>query len=168
MKLLINTKNSNYQDESGFTLIEILVVILIIGILASIAVPVFLNQRKVAMDSTVQSDVRNTAMAIQTYLTDHPNEEFAPVIEIRKMVTKSSPTTIIRIMGDQKEYCVNGFNPNGKKYVSESWDHTAGDKMPYAVYSSAEGGLDSFTEPISLRYCYPPSTVGRSKILSTR
>lgn len=155
MKFKSYFTNIKPNDESGFTLIEILVVILIIGILAAIAIPVFLNQRQVAIDTAVKSDVKNTAMAIQTYLTGHPNETFAPITEVRKMVKKSNPDTTIRIMGDTTEYCVNGFNPNGKKYVSESWNYNNGDTMPYAVYSSAEGGIDSFTAPISGRYCYP-------------
>lgn len=53
------------KTESGFTLIEILVVILIIGILASIAVPVFLNQRAKANDSAVISDLKQAGMLIE-------------------------------------------------------------------------------------------------------
>jgi type IV pilus assembly protein PilA len=57
------------EQESGFTLIELLVVILIIGILAAIAIPMFLNQRKSAVDSSVQSDIKNAATQVETWMT---------------------------------------------------------------------------------------------------
>lgn len=60
------------ENEHGFTLIELLVVILIIGILAAIAIPMFLNQKKAAVDSSVQSDVKNTATAVETWKVANP------------------------------------------------------------------------------------------------
>ncbi len=44
--------------------------IIIIGILAAIAIPVFLNQRKKGWESAVQSDLRNAATAQETVLTE--------------------------------------------------------------------------------------------------
>jgi|SRR3954447_25820925 len=60
------------RDEStaGFTLIELLVVIIIIGILATIAIPVFLNQRKKGYDAAAKSDLRNLAGFEEIYLND--------------------------------------------------------------------------------------------------
>lgn len=55
------------NGEKGFTLIELLVVIIIIGILAAIAIPAFLNQRQKAWGSQVESDLKNAAIAAESY-----------------------------------------------------------------------------------------------------
>lgn len=60
---MLNKKDMN---EAGFTLIEILVVVLIIGILASIAVPVFLNQRKKSLESQLRADMKTVATWMET------------------------------------------------------------------------------------------------------
>src|SRR5881392_1688371 len=58
-------------QEEGFTLIELMVVVLIIAILIAIAIPTFLGARARAQDRAAQSNLRNALTAEKTYYTDH-------------------------------------------------------------------------------------------------
>ena len=59
------------DEEQGFTLIELMVVVLIIAILIAIAIPTFLGARKRAQDRAAQSDLRNALTAEKTFYTDN-------------------------------------------------------------------------------------------------
>jgi type IV pilus assembly protein PilA len=58
------------DDEDGFTLIELMVVVLIIAILIAIAIPTFLGARSRAQDRAAQSDLRNGLTTEKTIYTD--------------------------------------------------------------------------------------------------
>ncbi|WP_169164675.1 prepilin-type N-terminal cleavage/methylation domain-containing protein [Cellulomonas taurus] len=56
--------------ESGFSLIELLVAIIIIGILSAIAIPMFMSQRQKAVDTAAKSDVSTLGKEIATVFVD--------------------------------------------------------------------------------------------------
>ena len=59
------------NGEGGFTLIELMVVVMIIAILVGIAIPAFLGARKRAQDTASKSDLRNGLSTAQTIFTDN-------------------------------------------------------------------------------------------------
>ena len=60
-----------HKGESAFTLIELLIVVAIIGILAAVAVPNFLNARIRAQIARVRADFSTAALASESYLIDN-------------------------------------------------------------------------------------------------
>ncbi|MGN6598408.1 MAG: type II secretion system protein, partial [Actinomycetes bacterium] len=68
--MLARIRKSMEQKDQGFTLIELLVVMIIIGILAAIAIPVFLNQRKKARETSAKADATTVGKELAAYYVD--------------------------------------------------------------------------------------------------
>lgn len=139
LKDIRNLNNFFDKKEEGFTLIELLVVILIIGILTAIAVPVFLNQRKAAADAALNSDMKNTVTAIQTYIAEKKTSGLPVTATIIRPYLSGnggsgvSRGTTIAVSGNSEEFCVLGENHNGNL---KTWATT----NTFLYYNSKKGG----------------------------
>jgi type IV pilus assembly protein PilA len=71
------------SEESGFTLVELLVVMLILGILAAIAIPSFFNQRDKARDADAKTAVRTAQTAVETYASETADGDYDGVTDTR-------------------------------------------------------------------------------------
>lgn len=58
------------RNDDGFTLVELMVVVLIIAILIAVAIPTFLGARARAQDRAVQSNLRNSLSAAKVFYAD--------------------------------------------------------------------------------------------------
>jgi type IV pilus assembly protein PilA len=89
-------------DESGFTLVELLVVIVIIGILATLGIAAFLNQRSKAQDSQAKVYASTAEKALEVWHSDHAT--FAGATETA--LAKIEPS-----LGSAPGLTINGLGP---------------------------------------------------------
>ena len=145
--MIARVRKSIDEKDQGFTLIELLVVIIIIGILAAIAIPVFLNQRKKAVDASIKSDLRTVANEMETVYTD--NQAYYAVTTAAgssKASIASTPTaTVVQLSIGNK---VTG-TVTGEVYCLLGEAETAGKATQNWVYKSDAGGL----QPKSVTTC---------------
>lgn len=97
--------------QTGFTIVELLIVIVVIGILASITVVAYNGFQNRAYDTTVRSDLKNTATSLELYRIQHDVYP-AGTTQLTDMATTDGITIKLT-----KSAYGNGFSSNIHNFV---------------------------------------------------
>jgi type IV pilus assembly protein PilA len=87
------------RDQKGFTLIELMIVVAIIGILAAIAIPQFANYRKKSYNTQAKAELKSYYTACQAYFADNPTTASCGTATVATTFAPSAAVTITSTTG---------------------------------------------------------------------
>jgi prepilin-type N-terminal cleavage/methylation domain-containing protein len=113
------------RSKRGFTLIEILIVVVIIGILAAIAIPKFANTKDKTYVAAMKSDLRNLATYEKQYAADNNGAYFpgtaTSVSPLQGFVPSQNVTIVaIAVVGPPQTWSATATHSQSAKTCSNA------------------------------------------------
>jgi len=123
------------KQERGFTLIELMIVIAIIGILAAIAIPQFASYRIKAFNSAAKADMHSAQTTYEVFFNDASKYPNTVGVRTGKITVGASGATNVSFNTSKDVYFSSKVGKNNTTY-SAATKHTSGDKI-YQATSAA-------------------------------
>jgi type IV pilus assembly protein PilA len=138
--MLRKLREERADGDRGFTMIELLVVVVIIGVLVAIAIPLYMNYRKGAENKSAASDTRGAIAAVEQFYTENGNVYPAAA---GATLTSASPGAAVALAGTPPQtISVSPGNTLSYKNNTTSYvicAQNASGQLFYG-YNSANGG----------------------------
>jgi len=119
--MLIGVRKQRDLYQSGFTLVELLIVIVVIALLAAITIVAYSGIQNRAQTSSVESDLTNAANQLALYKTGTSTNDTFPT-DLSSTTIKSSPGTSLQYIYSSSDntYCLNAVNGSISYVVTSS------------------------------------------------
>ena len=121
------------QGSAGFTLVELIVVIAVLGILAGIAIPRLTGVRDKADKASVKSDLRNVQSAMEMYFAEEG--KYPTASDFSTLISENNLGQYISNMGNLTDYTTTESTVN----VTEGGYTVSVDKSDFKVTISTGG-----------------------------